>query len=179
MVPISRMTVLLVATISFATAVQAQEWSGAERAYRSVVASFFGLPEAEIAILGNWDLPADEIPVVLFVARRSGVSAEALVALRESGWSWPELAQRYRVGPQALHVPLQNQASAGALAPVYQRFSQMPVTDWPDIRLSSEDIVALVNVRVLSQALGLTPDEIMRRTGSAGSFVDLYGQLVR
>ena len=178
MVRLSRAAVVL-ATVAFAaTASEAQE-QGTERAYRSAVARFFEIPEAEIAILGNWELPPDEVPVVLFMARRAGVSAEALVALRESGWSWTELAERYRIGAPALHVPLRDPSSAGALSSVYERFRETPVTEWSDIRLSGADIVALVNVRVLSQSLGLSPDDIMRHTGSTASFVELYAQLIR
>ena len=137
------------------------------------------MPESEVAILANWDLDAEEIPVVLFVARRAGVSAEALVALRESGYSWTDLSDRYGIGARALHVPVRDTSVTGRLGPLYASFRDTPVERWGDIRLSSEDIVALVNVRVLSQSLGLSPDEVMRRTGSTGSFVDLYVQLIR
>jgi len=172
--------VFLLAILSIAAAApEAQGQSGAERAYYRAVARYFQLPESEVVILANWDLPADEIPVLLFVARRAGVSAEALVALRESGRSWTELSDRYQIGARALHVPLHDPGAAGRLSTLYQTFSSTPVDRWGDIRLSSEDIVALVNVRVLSQSLGLSPDEIMRRTASSGSFVELYSQLIR
>lgn len=179
MIRLSR-PVLLLATMAFAAvASEAQQHSGAEQAYFRAVSRYFQLPEAEVAILGNWDVPADEIPVLLFVARRAGVSAEALIALRESGRSWTELSDRYQIGARALHVPLRDAASAGRLAPLYDRFRDTPVERWGDIDLSSEDIVALVNVRVLSQSLGLTPDDVMRRTSTASSFVELYSQLIR
>jgi len=170
----------LLATVSLAAgASDAQEQSGAERAYFRAVARYFQLPESEVEILANWDLPADEIPVLLFVARRAGVSAEALVALRESGRSWTELSERYQIGARALHVPLHDVSSAGRLSGVYESFGSTPVDRWGDIRLSSDDIVALVNVRVLSQSLGMSPDDIARRTASSGSFVELYSQLIR
>ncbi len=41
------------------------------------------------------------------------------------------------------------------------------------------DIVALVNVRVLAESLGMRPEEITRRTDSAATFVELYAQLIR
>jgi hypothetical protein len=46
------------------------------------------------------------------------------------------------------------------------------------MRLESDEIVALVNVRVLAQALGVEPDVVARRTGSM-SFVELYAQFLR
>lgn len=179
MIRISR-AIFLLATMSLvAGASGAQEQTGAERAYFRAVARYFQLPESEVEILANWDLPADEIPVLLFVARRAGVSAEALVALRESGRSWTELSDRYQIGARALHVPLHDVSSAGRLSGVYETFGNTPVDRWGDIRLSSDDIVALVNVRVLSQSLGMTPDDIARRTANSRSFVELYSQLIR
>ena len=178
MLAFSRVAVMLAVVVSAMAAPEAKAQTSAERAYFRAVAKFFQMPEGEIAILGDWDLPPDEIPVVLFMARRAVVSPEALVALRQSGHSWTDLARRYDIGASALHVPLRDQSSAGALAAVYKQFSDTPVDQWGGITLSSSDIVTLVNVRVLSQALGVPPDDIMRRTGTAPTFVDLYAQLL-
>lgn len=160
-------------------AVEAQQRSGAEQAYFRAVARYFQIPEGELAILRNWDVPADEIPVLLFVARRAGVSAEALVALRGSGRSWTELSDRYQIGARALHVPVHDPSATGRLGPLYVTFRDTPVERWGSISLSHEDIVALVNVRVLSSSLGLASDDVMRRTGDTTSFVELYAQLLR
>lgn len=175
----SRAAVLLAMTTFAAAGSEAQQQSSAGRAYFRAVARYFQIPESEIAILGSWDLPADEIPVVLFVARRVGVSADALVALRGSGRSWTELSERYRIGARALHVPIHDPASTGRLASLYTTFRDTPVEGWAEIPLSSEDIVTLVNVRVLAQSLGVATDEIMRRTADTSSFVELYAQLLR
>ena len=158
-------------------AAQAPDTPRAE--YSRAVAAFFNLPTNEIAILGDWEIPADEIAVVLFMARRSGVSPEALVALRRSGQSWATLATRYQVGASALHVPVRDDAAAGSLQNVYARFRSTPVADWSSIQLTDSDIVGLVNVRVISQSLGLLAEQVLAGTGSADSFVDLYAQLKR
>lgn len=179
MIRFSRALLLLAMLAFAAAAAEAQQHDSVELAYFRAVARYFQLPESEIAILGDWDLPPDEIPVLLFVARRAGVSPEALVALRESGQSWTDLSERYQIGARALHVPIQDPTATGRLASLYASFRDTPVDDWGDIRLSSDDIVALVNVRVLSQSLGLSPDEIMRRTTGASSFVQVYAQLLR
>lgn len=171
--------VILAALLCMPVGVTARQDSGPERAYLRAVSRYFELPEAEISILAHWGLPADEIPVALFVARRAGVSAEALVALRESGRSWNGLAASYNIGANALHVPLSDPAAAGVLIPAYERFRDTPVADWAGVRLEEREIIALVNVRVLSEALGVAPDEIARRTGSSASFVELYAQLLR
>jgi hypothetical protein len=169
----------LATTAWVATAAESQE-SASERAYFRAVAGFFQVPESEIAILSHGgDIPADEIPVVLFVARRGGVSAEAVAALREGGRGWPELAQRFGVGANVLHVSVRDPTSAGTLSAAYQRFAATPMDRWSTVTLDNEEIVGLVNVRVLAQALGVEPGVVAARTGSTASFVELYAQFLR
>jgi hypothetical protein len=169
---------VLAAAGSMATTAASQEQTG-QLAYFRAVASYFQVPASEVAILAHGgDIPPDEIPVVLFVARRGGVSPEAVAALREAGRSWTELAQRFAVGANALHIPLRDPASAGVLSAAYQRYEATPMAQWSSMRLESDEIVALVNVRVLAQMLGMEPDAVARRTGS-GSFVELYAQFLR
>jgi len=164
-------------TLSTAVEARAQA-DGAHRAYFRGVAEYFQLPEAEVSILGDWNLPADEIPVALFIASRAGISPEALVALRGSGRSWVELSRRYQVGPAQLHVPLTAPLPSGYLSLAYQQYQSRPVGEWGQIELTDEDIVVLVNVRVLSTILSVRPEEILRRRAGARSFVDVYARLI-
>ena len=171
--------VLLATLMCVPVGIDARQESAAERAYLRAVARYFEVPESEVAILAHWDLPADEIPVALFIARRAGVSAEALVALRESGRTWTSLSASYNVGATTMHVQLRDQGSAGVLSRVYESYRQTPVAEWSSIRLDDREIVALINVRVLAESLRLAPDDVARHTGSSVSFVDLYAQLLR
>ena len=112
---------------------------------------------SELEILREWSLPPDEIPVILFVADRTGVVPEALVALRRSGESWTRLAERYGVGAPELHVPVPDQAATGPLTSVYQSFRDLPASRWREIPLAAEDIVALVNLRLLDVPPSMVP----------------------
>ena len=146
--------------------------------YFRAVGEFFTLPPTELAILNEWELDEDEIPVALFIAERTGVSAEALVALRRSGRSWAELAARYGVSAAALHVPIPEQSAAGEIATLYQRYRSTPESGWADIQLKSAEIVALINVRLLAQTLGILPAEVLAQSEEADSFVKLFGELI-
>jgi hypothetical protein len=174
----ARTTAALLAVLLVGAEVGGQELHTARDGYFRMVGSYFRIAQSEVAILSDWDLPPDEIPVVLFIAQGAGVSPEALVALRRSGRSWVELADRYAIGARVLYLPLREGASAGALAAAYDAFRATPVGEWPSIRLAESDIVALVNIRVLSEALGVPVEEVFRQTSRASSFVELYELLV-
>lgn len=170
--------VLAIVTVA-AVPVWGQERDAARGAYFAAVAKYFRLPPSEVGILGDWEIAPDEIPAILFIARHAGVSPEALVALRRTGRSFGELVARYRIGASALHVPVRDQAPTGSLSAAYDRFRQVPVDQWRTIALSDADVVALVNVRVIAQTLGLSAEDVIGRTGSVSSFVELYWQLSR
>lgn len=150
----------------------------ARQAYFRAVADYFEVPSAEVAILADWSLPSDEIPVALFLARRTGISPEALVALRNAGRGWVELASRYEVGAAQLHVPFARPPVTGLLSSAYEQYGTRPVADWNQIGLTDEEIVTLVNVRVLSSALGMRPDEVLARRSGVRSFVELYAGVI-
>ena len=171
--------VVWVALALAAAGAEAQEPDAAQEAYFRAVGEFFDVPSFELDILRDWSLPPDEIPVILFVAERAGVVPEALVALRRGGDSWTRLAERYGVGAPQLHVPVPDQAATGPLTSVYQSFRALPTSRWGEIRLEPEDIVALVNLALLAQTLGVAPAEVLSRAGSTDSFVQLYGELIR
>ena len=172
-----RMAWVLAASLVWATGVSAQA-STSEEDYLRAVTDFFTVPAAEVDILRGRGLTVDELPVVLFVAGRAGVSAEALLALRRTGQSWTELLRRYGVGADALHVPIPDDADAGRLTDAYRDYRAASPGQWARLRLSDSDIVALVNVRLLSETLDLPPVEILRRAGASGSFSASYHSII-
>jgi len=99
------------------------------------------------------------------------------VALRDAGRGWAELAGRYRLDASHFHVPLGEATDAQRLDPAYRQFRSLPAARWPEVTLRDEDIVALVNLRVLSQTLRRSPDEILGQAGS-GSWAELYARLM-
>jgi hypothetical protein len=172
-----RAVVMLAAGCVCVPALSAQDSERAD--YFRAVAGHFNMPAHEVTILGEWPLPADEIPVVLFIARRSGVSPEAVVALRESGQSWAALTRGYRITPAALHVPIRDDAPAGGLAGAYDQYRSIPVAQWDGLALSDAEIIGLVNVRILSQVLRLSAEQVAAATGSTATYVELYAHLRR
>lgn len=170
-------TLVLLSWAAAPAAVSAQNTS-ARDAYFRAVAEYFGMSAGEVSILADWNLAPDEIPVAIFVATRAGISPEALVALRGSGRGWVELTRRYQVGAAQLHVPLARAPTSGPLMAAYEQYQARPTGEWGQVSLTDEDIVALVNVRVLSAALGMRPDDVLTRRARARSFVEVYAGLI-
>jgi len=178
-VDISRATLgLLLVVLVTATGARAQEEGEVRQAYFRAVADFFQMPSGEVSILGEWRLPTEEVPVALFVARRAGVSPEALVALRRSGRGWSELAGRYHLDAAQFYVPLSDEASAGPLQAAYDQYRSLPAPRWSEVSLADRDIVDLVNLRLVSQTLRIAPARVLAQSVGAGSWDRVYRALI-
>jgi hypothetical protein len=145
---------------------------GALASYYRAVGEHFRLPAGEITILSEWRLSPEEIPVVLWVARRAGISPDAVVALRQAGRDWSDVARRYAVDAAAFHVALDG--NAGSLAPAYEAYRERPNAQWSSIQLDDGQIVGLVNLRVLTEVLRANPSSLLQTRDRTGSWVDAY-----
>lgn len=151
---------------------------GVKEAYFRAVGEHFTVSEEEVAIIGEWELVPDEVPVVLFLAKRAGVSPDALIGLRRRGQPWREVASRYGLHPQAFHLPLPQGADLGVMTRVYGEFRRLPTREWSQILLADQEVIALVNLRVLSEHTGVPPQTVLLRFGEAGSFMAAYPLLL-
>jgi hypothetical protein len=152
--------------------------SDTREAYFRAVADHFEVEFEEVGIIGEWALAPDEVPVVLFLTRRAGVSPDALIGLRRSGRSWHDVAARFGVGPRDFHIPITGEGSLGPLDEVYQEFRSRSPRDWSQIRLADGDVVALVNLRFLCEQTGAPHLTVLSHFQEAGTFMAAYPLLL-
>lgn len=165
--------------LALASGVSAQVSGGALDGYFRAAGEHFGVAAAEVQILAEWDLLPEEVPVVLFMAQRGGISADAVAALRGSGRPWADLGSRYGVHAGLLHVDLPDDAELGPLARAYGEYRSRPSSGWSGIRLEDREVVILVNVRFLAAAVNRPAAEVLAAVARAGSAPAAYEMLVR
>ncbi len=146
-----------------------------EAAFLRAVGEHFGTPQSEVRVLTRWGLSVREIPVVLRLAKRAGVSPDVVVAQRRRGDGWMEIARGYSVHAGDFHVPIDG--SAGFLGSAYERYGDRPASQWRDISLSDAEVVGLVNLRFLSRALDVRPGRVVEAMGDGADIVGAFTRL--
>lgn len=152
----------------------AQQEGGPAEGYLRAVSEHFRIPAAEVAVLSRWGLPAGDIPVVLFLSGRAGVSADVVVAQRRRGAEWMEIARGHSLHAGSFHVPLDG--PAGFLAGAYERFGSVDAPGWSSLSLSDAEVAGLVHVRFLSEHMDVPPARVLAELGS-GDVVAGYRRL--
>jgi hypothetical protein len=64
-----------------------------------------------------------------------------------------------------------NDAALGTLDRAYGEYRTRPAREWNQITLSDTEVTFLVNLRVLSEEVGVPPMRVLQSREAAGSFV--------
>lgn len=148
-------TTALLALGAFVSGVAAQ--TAPELSFLRALGDHYELPADEVEILAEWEMPVSEIPVALAIADRAGISPDALVASRRSGRAWAALAGRYGLEAGFFHIDFDEPPEP--VAALYERLSALPRARWSEVSVGDAEAVFLVNVRFLSEYVGLPPSE--------------------
>jgi len=154
--------------------VDAQSREAEVRTYLQGVGCFFRMPPGEVQVLSQGRVSEEEIPVILFLASRAGVSGEVLVALRRTGASWMELARRYGMDAAVLHFPLGGASPGAALARAYDAYGAVAPREWGKVTLTDQEVVGLVNLRFLTEHNRIPPSQVLQARERAGDWVGAF-----
>jgi hypothetical protein len=150
---------------------------GDREAYLRVMTQHFELPPGEADRLLESSLAPDELPVLLFLEQHGGIAAPALLALRRSGSGWSALARRYGVGGDRFHVEIPEAAVDARTRGIHERYAATPRSGWAALDLSDEEIITLVNLKVLSQRFSVPVERVLEARDAAGSWVGVPARL--
>ena len=145
--------------------------------YFFTIGNAFGVSRDEVGILADWGLRHEEIGVVLFVARRAGVSRDVVASLRGQGRSWADILQQYGVWPGIFRIAFPPETNVGPLEGAYRSFAETPRASWDEVALPDPAVIALVNIRVLSEQMRIPVAAVLEVWRREDDFVLVHQRL--
>jgi len=146
------------------------------KSFYLAIGEHFKAPEKEIIFVRERDIPDEELPVIFFLARRSGIAPSVLVRLRLGGRSWMEIATRCGLTAEVFYVPVKSNPGP-PYGKAYGHFKKRHRKDWGTIRLSDTDIVNFVNLMFISEHYGYSVDEIIRMREKGTGFITINAEV--
>jgi hypothetical protein len=147
--------------------------------YLAVMATYFQVSPMEVEILLEGRGAIDELPVLLLLARETGMAPAALSASRRGGATWMNLLRRFGLNAAHLHVPLQAADVDARVERVWALYDDLDRSAWERIELTDEEVITLVHLKVLSRHHGVDPGRILQARAAAGSWVEVPGRISR
>ncbi|CAN5643673.1 hypothetical protein BH23GEM11_BH23GEM11_06810 [soil metagenome] len=152
--------------------------AGSEReAYLRVMTVHFELPPGEAGRLMEERMSADELPVVLFMSRESGIAPTALLAMRRSGTPWSQVGARSGVGADRYHVEIPEAAVDSRVRRIQAQYAATPRSAWGGLQFTDDEIVTLIHLRVLSRRFEVPVARILQVRAQAPSWIEVPARL--
>jgi len=141
------------------------------------VRDYYRIPQWEVILIRQRGIPPYEIPVVLFIAKRAHVAPEIIMdfRLRDNAWLYTTL--RFGLGPEIFYVPVGVVVRDPPYSRVYRYYNHKPRRKWKTIVLRDDDIVNLVNLKLMSEHHGYPPEKIMRMRSGGKEFVSINDEI--
>ncbi|MCL6583938.1 MAG: hypothetical protein K6U11_09905 [bacterium] len=146
---------------------------------------YYRVPKKEVIIIKERQIPDEEIPVVLLIARAARVSPEAVIDLRLKGNTWMDITLHFGLGreifclpasPTTVYVPVivDKGPPYGKAHGYYQK---KPKKEWSRVVLRDIDVINLVNLKFTSEYYHLSPDEVIRMRQAGHSYPQISRKL--
>jgi hypothetical protein len=149
----------------------ADELSGSGNdGYPTAMESYFRIDSDQVNALLKKNIPAEEVPVVLFMAQRTGLDPAAVAGVHASGLNWMQTAWHFRINPWFFYTPLDSKAVERT---PYERAYGYYLSHSNKVNLTDPDIVNLVNLKFISEQYGCLPLNVVQMRSSGKTFQEI------
>jgi hypothetical protein len=139
------------------------------------IGDYYHVPEREVIVVRDRHIPDDEIPVVFFLASRSGVAPSVIIEQRLSGRSWMDISLNLGLSPEIFYVPYEGNPGP-PYGHAYGYYKNHPRREWKRIRLADAEVVNMVNLRFMTEHYGYSPREVVAMRGEGRHFQEISGR---
>ncbi len=141
------------------------------------VGDYFDVPYEDVYDLTEQGLADEDLAVVYFIAQRAKVSAEDVAQERHIGGSWNGIASSYGLDAGSFYMMVAGQIKSKVYAPLFNKFTGVPQSDWKKLQLTDAEIVNLVNLKFVGSHHDYTVFDIMAMRDYGKSFVRINNQV--
>jgi len=141
------------------------------------IGDYYRIPQSEVVIIKKRGIPANEIPVVLFIAKRAHVAPEIVMDFRLRDNTWLYATRRFGLGPEIFYVPVSGVVKNSPCGKAYGYYKHKPKKEWKTIALSDEDIINLVNLKLMSEHYGYPPEKIIKMRSGGQEFGSINDEI--
>jgi len=146
------------------------------RGFYLAAGDYYRVPQKEVVIIRERGLPVEEVPVVLFIAKRARISPAAVINFRLSGSTWLNIMLRFGLSPEILYVPVKG-VHGPPYGKAYGHYKNKPKKKWGKIVLGDDDVINLVNLKFISDYHGFSPEEVIKMRSQGKNFVGINDEV--
>lgn len=146
------------------------------RSFHLAIGEHYQVPEKEIIVIREKNVPDEELPVVFFLARKGGVAPATVIKLRLGGKSWMEITRHFGLTAEIFYVPVTGDPGP-PYGKAYGHFKKHKRADWGSILLNDVEIVNFVNLKFICERYSCPADDVIKLRSKGGDFMSIHGEV--
>ncbi len=168
--------IFLSPVISAGVSVGIEADSDGIKSFHLAIGEFYNIPEKEVIIVRERQIPEEQLPVVFHIAENARVNPSVIIKLRLKGMSWMEICRHFNLTAEIFYFEL-NHNPGPPYGKAYGHFKNRKRTQWNTIELSDADIVNFANLRFLTVHYGYSPDEVIKMRSNGKKFISIHKEV--
>lgn len=133
------------------------------------VGDHYKVPEKEVLVVRERQVPDEELPVVFYLAARAKVAPSVVVELRLGGMTWMEITSYYGLTADIYYVDIPD-VSGPPYGKAYG-YRNRHRNEWGSLKLKDADIVNYVGLKFVCDHYGYSVPEVVKMRDEGQSFV--------
>ncbi len=146
------------------------------KSFHLAIGDHYGVPEKDVVVVRERNVPEEELPVVFFLAKHAGVAPSVIVQLRLGGKSWMEISHRFGLTADLFYVHFDKDPGP-PYGNAWGQFKKKKRAQWKSVELADVDIVNCVNLKFMAERHGYKPGEIVKLRAQGHHFAAIHKQI--
>jgi len=146
------------------------------KAFHLAIGEHYQVPERQVVLVREKNVPEEELPVVFFLARRADVDPSVIVKLRLGGYSWMEITAKYGLSAEIYYVAFDRDPGP-PYGNAWGHFKNRHRKEWGSIHLTDAEVVNFVNLKFMCEKYGYTPADVVKMRVRGDDFVKINKQV--
>lgn len=121
-----------------------------EGEYLEAIGIYYEVEPDTLSAVAGEDLVSTDLAVVYGIAKRSGTEAQKVASMYRETKSWAKVVSGCELEAVDFYIMISGKVESRVFSPIFAKFSGSEPHHWKDLTLTDQEIVDLVNLRVLS-----------------------------
>jgi hypothetical protein len=144
-----RIITLLIMSLAICTSAFAQQ-ADFEGEYLATVVGYYEVETEAVSDIAGDDLTATEVATIYGLSQRCEKPAAEVAKMYRANKSWSALSASCGLGAVDYFIMISGKIESKTFSPIFAKFSGIDPHNWKDLELTDQEIVDLVNLRIIS-----------------------------
>ncbi len=145
--------------------------------YFKSIGNYYGISTDEVEEISQTGIVDEDLPVVFFVADHADAAPKKVANMRHNGASWSSVCEKYSIKATDFYIIISGSIKSEAYGPIYEKFNTTPQRKWKEIQLTDDEMVNMVNLKLIYSLHDYSVYEIMAMRDFGKSFTRINQQV--